>query len=218
MRDSLFAPIVEALQGLKSLVVGLRITGREFARPQRTVHYPRQVVGDAALRGYRGHIELVPLEDDAQTPRCIACMQCERICPSNCIRLKVEKPAKPAKTAQPAEDTVDLDTVTPKTKRTADMPKDGGRKKVSAFHLDYTLCSLCGLCVQVCPVASLRHSANLYLAGPTREAFHVDLLARLHRQPEAPAPGEGPRGGGKPEKLAPRKPFVKKDAEGGEGV
>lgn len=215
MSAPMFKPLVEAVQGLKSLVVGLKITGREFAKPQRTVHYPRQVVGEAALKGYRGHIELVPLEDEAQTPRCIACMQCERICPSNCILIKVEKPAK---TAQPAEKTVELDAVTPKTKRTETMPKEGGRKKVTSFHLDYTLCSLCGLCVQVCPVSSLRHSENLYLAGPSREAFHVDLLARLRSQPQPPAPGEGPRGGGKPEKLAPRKSFVNKDAQGGEGV
>ncbi|GAB7079909.1 4Fe-4S binding protein [Megalodesulfovibrio paquesii] len=216
MCASMLKPLVEAAQGLKSLLVGLKITGKEFAKPQRTVHYPRQVVGAEALKGFRGHIELVPLEDDPHSARCIACLQCERICPSNCILIKVDKPAKPAKPV--AEETVDMDAVTPKVKAEAAMPKDGGRKKLASFQLDYTLCSLCGLCVQVCPVTSLRHSENLYLAGATREEFVFDLLARLRRQSEPPQPGEGPRGGGKPEKLAPRKPFVKKDAQGGEGA
>lgn len=206
-----------AAKGLYSLLVGLRITGVEFAKPQLTVHYPRQVVGDAALRGYRGHIELVPLEDDPLTARCIACMQCHNICPSNCISLAAAKKAKPEKAAETvAAETQAVeaagDTAMPKMK-TAAPPKDGGKKQLTHFTLDFSLCSLCGLCVQTCPVASLRHSSNVYMASYDRKPLVMDLLARMRGQQASPAlPGEGPRGGGKSAKLAPKKAFVKKDA------
>ena len=44
------------------------------------------------------------------------------------------------------------------------------------FTYDYTLCSLCGLCVENCPVHSLRFSNRAYLAGVDRNEFVFDLL------------------------------------------
>ena len=51
--------IQKTLKGLWSLIVGLKVTGKEFCRPWITVHYPRQEVTN--LDTYRGHIDLVPL-------------------------------------------------------------------------------------------------------------------------------------------------------------
>lgn len=167
------AGFFRSLKDAWSLVVGLGITGKYFASPQLTVHYPRQIVPKKNLVGYRGHIELVPKPETFE-PRCIICGACQRVCPSNCISIeseKIEKDGKPA-------------------------------KRLSLFHLDYTLCSLCGLCVQSCPVASLRHSENIYLAGATRELFHFDLIARLDRQIKAgvivpPPPDKADKAGAK---------------------
>lgn len=44
---------------------------------------------------------------------------------------------------------------------------------------DFTLCSLCGTCVEVCPVKALRFSHDLYWAATKREDMVNDLLAKL---------------------------------------
>ncbi len=55
-------------------------------------------------------------------PRCIACSSCARNCPSQCIVVSGKKPA-------------------------------GAKKKLAErFLLDFTTCSLCGICVESCPV------------------------------------------------------------------
>ena len=51
--------------------------------------------------------------------------------------------------------------------------------------LNYSLCSLCGLCVQSCPTGAIRFSQNVYLVGRTREELELDLMARLKSQATA---------------------------------
>lgn len=181
--QSVAAVVGDFFSGLWSLVVGLSVTGRNFADTQITVHYPRQDVGEEQLEGYRGHIELVPKPKDPFTPKCILCMMCARACPSNCITVKMKKQPK----EEPAEEGA--------------KPKKAP-KEVETFHLDYNLCSLCSLCVQSCPVNSLRHSKNVYISGFHKEHFEMDLMARLHKQAEA----------------APKKPAPEKEAETAEAA
>lgn len=165
----MFKDISEALRGLWSLVVGLKITGKEFVKPQVTVHYPRAVVDNLAT--FRGHIELVGTDKEPATPKCITCMMCSTVCPSGCIALSKFP--------------------TPKVEEGAPKPKP--IKTPKDFTLNYNTCSLCGLCVQNCPVDSLRFSTDVYLAGTTREEFEYDLMARLRAQAAAmPAPAPKP--------------------------
>ena len=65
-------------------------------------------------------------------------------------------------------------------------PKDPAR-----FSYDFSLCSLCGTCVESCPADSLRFSHEIYQAGFDRKDFHFDLLARLRGQAES-RPGTTP--------------------------
>jgi NADH-quinone oxidoreductase chain I len=82
--------------------------------------------------------------------RCIVCMMCDRECPSNCITVVGEK-------------------------------REGETKNIlTAYHLDFTRCSLCGICVEVCPTRALDFSDEYELAGFTREEYHFNLL----EQPE----------------------------------
>ena len=56
---------------------------------------------------------------------------------------------------------------------------------------DYTLCSLCGTCIDNCPVNTLRFSSNIYWVATSRKEMHIDLLARLREKAtdlSAPAP------------------------------
>lgn len=89
------------------------------------------------------------VEDEEGRPKCIVCMACERACPSNCISIKGEK-------------------------------KEGAKKKeLTAYHLDFTRCSLCGSCVEACKFDALDFSKEYNLASTRKEDFYFDLLQRL---------------------------------------
>lgn len=161
-----FEEIAEAVKGCWSLIVGLKVTGKNYLDSQLTVHYPRQTVTHDELEGYRGHIELTPSPKDPTKAKCIACNMCVRACPSNCITVKKKKVPKPP------------------------PPKEGEKPKrtppsAESFHLKYHLCSLCGLCVQSCKPGAIRFSKHVYFAGGSRKDFEIDLIDRLRRQAAA---------------------------------
>ena len=163
--------IKEDVTRLWSLIVGLNITGRQFVKPQITVHYPRQVVDNIST--FRGPLELVPRPNEPGKPKCIACMMCVSACPSNCLKVVMKKPPKP--TPEELEAQKEAEARGEKIKKPPKEP--------ASFIYDYTLCSLCGSCVDACPAKSLRFSTNeAYLAGPDRTAYVYDLLDKLARQ------------------------------------
>jgi NAD(P)H-quinone oxidoreductase subunit I len=60
--------------------------------------------------------------------QCIGCRECEKICPSQCIRIETEPQAEATKVW------------------------------VSLFEIDHAKCAFCGLCVEVCGPNSLTHT------------------------------------------------------------
>jgi NADH-quinone oxidoreductase subunit I len=133
------------LKGLYSLLVGMAITGRYFFAPQKTIHYPRQVVDPEDLAAYRGPVELTRGKADESKTRCISCQMCAKGCPGNCIT----------------------------------VVKGTEGKAPSTWTYDYSLCCLCGACVEVCPTAAIAFSHKLYIATTTREELIYDLLKDL---------------------------------------
>lgn len=172
--------IFRKLADLWSLVVGLGITGKYFCSPQVTVHYPRATVDPEVNASYRGPIELIGLDKDPVKPRCIACMLCAQACPSGCI--SVTRAPAPKPTPEEIRANAEAEARGEKPKKPS-LPKTPG-----TWVYDFTLCSLCGTCVEVCPVDSLRFSQNIYLAGPDRASFRFDLLQRLARQAASGTP------------------------------
>ncbi len=166
----------EAAEGVWSMLVGLKITGKNFFQPQITVHYPRKTVD--SLEGYRGHIELVSKEEEPGASKCIACGTCYQLCPSGCISLRAKHQTGQTSAVLPHPDMAGLPL---ELKQKIQHPADVIREPES-FHLDYNFCSLCGLCVQNCPAGALRFSSDVYLAGYSRQEFEYDLLARLRLQ------------------------------------
>jgi NADH-quinone oxidoreductase chain I len=81
--------------------------------------------------------------------RCIVCMMCEKDCPSGCISISGET-------------------------------REGVKGKfLTAYQLDFTKCSLCGACVEVCPTTALCYSQEYELAGFSADEYHYDLLKRV---------------------------------------
>jgi NADH-quinone oxidoreductase subunit I len=184
---TLAALFTEAVTGLKSLVVGLGVTGKAFVRPGVTVIYPREEVSN--LETYRGHVELVGRDDAPDAPRCVACGACVRACPSACLSVACPVGGGSGGTAGREADEMAGELIA-RVETMAPAPQKGC-KFPGAFFYDYSLCSLCGQCVRACPVDSLRFSRHVYFVGARRQDFRLDLLARLKRQ-AADAPGKEP--------------------------
>ena len=71
--------------GFKSLLIGMRITGREAAKPIITVQYPHETL--KMPERFRGHVKLI-LDPETGKSRCTACNLCVRACPSDCIEVE----------------------------------------------------------------------------------------------------------------------------------
>ena len=145
-----------------SLAAGAMVTGRFFFKPHRTVHFPRKVLKN--IDSFHGHIEHTGQEDNPAKPRCISCKICAKICPSQCISLSGRENRPDGDT--PKDESASK--ITPRENRTP-----------ATFILDFSKCSLCGLCVEACPVNALIFSRNIYLAWNNRDQFKIDLLDRL---------------------------------------
>ena len=93
----------------------------------------------------------IELVEDPETgdPKCIVCGMCQKNCPTGCITLAGEKP-------------------------------EGSKKKVlTKYILNFTTCSLCGICVESCKPAALDFSKDYNLASQRKEDFIFDLMKRL---------------------------------------
>ncbi len=96
------------------------------------------------------------LDPETGKPRCTACSLCAKACPSGCI-------------------VVD------------GLKREGDKKKsVSKYDLDFTTCSLCGSCIEICPSDAIDFSKDYNVVSRDRGDFaHIDLYARLEAEAKA---------------------------------
>ena len=125
--------IEEAYTGLKSLVIGLGVTGKALMQPGVTVIYPMEEIAQDNLATYRGHVELIGKDDDPSVPRCVACGACVKACPSNCLSILCPVPAKEGEEGKPV-------VMGPAPQK--------GSKTPAVVIVDFSLCSLCGQCAR----------------------------------------------------------------------
>ncbi len=152
--------MLRAIRLFWALLIGAWVTTRHFLvnmvlhtlalfgiktrrRGAVTFQYPEQRKPLAPR--HRSLHRLVPRPDGK--PRCVACLLCVTVCPSECI------------TVEAVED-----------------PDPEVQKTAARFTIDLTRCCFCGFCVEACPEDAIRmDTGTIELAGRSRESLVYDL-------------------------------------------
>lgn len=112
-----------------------------------TIQYPEERQ-EVAFR-HRSLHRLMKRDDG--TPRCVVCMLCATVCPSECIYVEAEEVSDPEIQKSPA-----------------------------VFIIDLTRCCFCGFCVEACPEDALRmDTAEIELAQYSRKDLILDIESLL---------------------------------------
>jgi len=90
------------------------------------------------------------------TPRCVACMMCETVCPAFCIKIVAEE--------------VDDPSI---------------EKRPKSFDIDIGRCVFCGFCVEACPEDAIRMDTGITEIGAlSREGMILNMDTLLSLPPK----------------------------------
>lgn len=146
-------------QGVKSLLVGMGVTGKEFVTPKITEQYPENRKTLQIADRFRA--ELTLKYDAEGRHRCIACGICQMNCPNGTISL---------------------------TTKMVELPDGKKKRKLDKYMYDLGSCTFCMLCVTTCPQDALEFSNDFEQAVFTRDALVKQLNYRPEPAEPVPAP------------------------------
>lgn len=139
-----------------SILVGMRISLKYCFAKTVTVQYPD--VAPPLQPRYRG-FHFYEIE------KCIACDQCAKACPVDCIYIEKTGPRKIDKGSGIAV---------------------GGA--MTRYAIDYAKCMFCGLCTEPCPTDCI-HMGNIHdMSGYTRESMIVEFTELATQGLQTPQP------------------------------
>ncbi len=141
---------------VKTILTGMRITLKYCFARTVTLQYPNMApVLQPRFRGMHWF----------EAEKCIACDQCARACPVDCIYIHKTAPRKIDKATGVAT---------------------GGA--LTRFAIDYAKCMFCALCCEPCPTECI-HMGNVHaMAGYDRESMLVEFTELARQGLQTPQP------------------------------
>lgn len=149
--------------GLKSLVDGMAVTGKELLTPKITEQYPEN--RETLEIADRFRAELTLKYDSEGRHKCIACGICQMNCPNGTIQLSTKM---------------------------VDLPDGKKKRKLDKYMYDLGSCTFCMLCVTTCPQDALEFSNDFEQATFTRDSLVKQLNYRPEPADDAAAPAPKP--------------------------
>jgi NADH-quinone oxidoreductase subunit I len=126
--NSFFKYFADIFKAVKSLLTGMKVTGRYFFSPWEIVtqQYPENRKTLKMYDRFKG--EVIMPHNENNEHRCTGCGICETNCPNGSIEIIQDK---------------------------IDMP-DGKKKRIISKHIYHlSMCTFCGLCIKTCPSDAL---------------------------------------------------------------
>ncbi len=149
--------------GLKSLVTGMAVTGKELVTPKITECYPEN---RATLKiADRCRAELTLKYDEQGRHKCIGCGICQMNCPNGTIQLVTKM---------------------------VELPDGKKKRKLDKYMYDLGSCTFCMLCVTTCPQDALEFSNDFEQATFTRGSLLKQLNYRPEPAEDLSAPAPKP--------------------------
>ncbi|MDE2291901.1 MAG: NADH-quinone oxidoreductase subunit I [Elusimicrobia bacterium] len=119
-----------------------------------TNQYPE----DPQVTAHRSRTRHRLLKREDGTPRCVACMLCETVCPAKCIYIQAEE-----------------------------SPDVMIEKRAKSFKIDLGMCVFCGYCVEACPEDAIRMDTQfIQFPGMTRKDLVWDMPELMGDKPKVP--------------------------------
>lgn len=153
----------EAGKGLKSLIDGMVVTGKEFVTPKVTECYPENRNTLQIADCFRA--ELTLKYDNEGRHKCIGCGICQMNCPNGTIQLSTKM---------------------------VDLPDGKKKRKLDKYMYDLGSCTFCMLCVTTCPQDALEFSNDFEQAVFTRGSLVKQLNYRPEPKDDVAAPAPKP--------------------------
>ena len=144
----------QIIYGVKSFLTGMKLTLNHFNKKKdlvATLQYPHEKwpVPERDIGFEHSEYNVIRSRLHVDIDDCIACMQCERACPVDCIKIDSIKP--------PKDNNFDCGMTSNDTQK---------KMVVSRFTIDMSECMYCNLCVFPCP------EECIYMVGGPNDTKH----------------------------------------------